>query len=142
MLLIERETDDVDVFTLALERTGSQVRLFTVPDVGAAMDYISGKGIYEDRLKYPFPDIIVLALLLPMATGVDFLKWCRATEICKHLPLVVLTGAFECQKEVQAALDFKPDRFYFKSLDIEVLTKIVREIYDLGMQRRGKRATA
>ncbi len=137
ILLIEREAGDVDLFTLALQQAGLKVRLFRVAEVKAAMDYICGKGIYEDRQKYQFPDIVVLALLLPIASGLDFLKWCRATEICKELPLVVWTGGLEYQKEIQEALQYMPDRFYFKSGKLDVLTKTVREIYDLGMARRG-----
>ncbi len=61
----------------------------------------------------------MLGLLLPVVSGVDFLKWYRATEVCKHVPRVVLTGAMEGEKIVQEALELGADRLYFKPARVE-----------------------
>ncbi len=139
ILLIEDEATDIELFTLAFQRIDARVRVSSVANVQSGQDYILGGGQYGDRQKYPFPDVIVLALLLPGISGVDFLKWCRATKVCKHIPLVVLTGAMQGEKAVQQAVQYVPaDRLYFKSGHMDTLTKVVREIYALGMSQSDK----
>ena len=136
MLLIEQDETDAKLFTLALQETRSNVRLSTVANVPAGIDYVLGKGAYADRRQYPFPNIIVLGLLFLVTSGVDFVKWCRATQVCRHLPVVVLTGALEREIIVEEALESGADRLYFKPGDFGVLTNIVREIHELGKERR------
>lgn len=137
VLLIEDVESDVILFTLAIKQSGLNIHLSTVEDARAGMDYISGKGVYGDRQKYPFPDLIVSGLLLRIVSGVIFLKWCRATELCRHLPLVVLTGALETEKAIQdEALQSGANRLYFKPGNLDDLTNIVREIYHLGKEYR------
>ena len=101
-------------------------------NVNAGIDYVLGQSIYYDRQKYPFPDAIVLGLFLPIISGVEFLRWCRKTPVCKNLPLFVLTGALQGEKVIEEALESGADRLYFKSGQMNDLTNVVQEIYSLA----------
>jgi hypothetical protein len=77
ILLIENESGDAELFGHATRLTRLNLRISWVADVPSGMDYILGNRIYKDRTGHPFPDAIVLGLLLPIISGVEFLKWCR-----------------------------------------------------------------
>ena len=73
------------------------------------------------------PDLIILDLMLPGASGLDVL-----TELREKLPdgntRVIVMSAWG--HAVQAALDAGADRFVPKPFDPETLTGIVKEVLD------------
>jgi CheY-like chemotaxis protein len=52
--------------------------------------YLSGNGIYTNRQKYPFPDLLLLDLKMPGLSGFGVLDWLRA-QAFPDLKVVVLS---------------------------------------------------
>ncbi|MFC1649316.1 response regulator [Patescibacteria group bacterium] len=48
------------------------------------------------------PDIILLDIMMPQMSGIDFLKKLRATEAGKKIPVLVLTNLSEKEEEQEA----------------------------------------
>ena len=59
------------LFELALRRGGMTYPLIVTRDGQEAVEYLSGKGSYSDRLLHPLPSLIVLDLKMPKMTGFD-----------------------------------------------------------------------
>lgn len=91
VLLAEDSEDDIFMMKMACERSGVPHRLQIVTDGQMAMDYISGRGVYDARHVYPMPDIIFLDLKMPKVDGFEVLKLIRAKPGLKGLPVVVLS---------------------------------------------------
>ncbi len=49
------------------------------------------------------PDIILLDIMMPQMSGIDFLKKIRATETGKNIPVLVLTNLSEKEEEQEAS---------------------------------------
>lgn len=49
------------------------------------------------------PDIILLDIMMPQMSGIDFLKKIRATEDGKNIPVLVLTNLSEKEEEQEAS---------------------------------------
>jgi CheY-like chemotaxis protein len=62
-----------------------------VTDGAMALDYLSGKGHYEDRIAHPLPDVIFLDVKMPKRDGHQVLEWIRSQPNLKNLPVVMLT---------------------------------------------------
>lgn len=63
-IILYAEDDDDDAFLLrrAFEQAGVTNRLVIVEDGKAAIEYISGNGVYADRSKYPLPCLTAKSL--------------------------------------------------------------------------------
>jgi len=44
--------------------------------VSKCLDYLEGRGEFDDRKKYPFPSLIIANLRI----GLEVLKWCARTR--------------------------------------------------------------
>ncbi|HEX7862186.1 MAG TPA: response regulator [Verrucomicrobiae bacterium] len=75
ILLVEDSEDDIFLMKRAFKAAGITNPLFVVNDGEAAVDYLSGKGVFANRDEYPYPSLIFLDLKLPYLTGFDVLDW-------------------------------------------------------------------
>ena len=48
-----------------------------------AVAYLAGKGEYNDRSRYPLPDLLVLDSRMPGRDGIEVLEWVRAQEFSR-----------------------------------------------------------
>lgn len=95
VLLVEDSEDDALIMKRACQRTGIPHSLHIVTDGEAAIDYLTGKGIFGDRNAHPLPDLIFLDIRLPKRTGHEVLEWIRSQPELRNLPVVVLTTSKE-----------------------------------------------
>jgi CheY-like chemotaxis protein len=93
VLLVEDDADDLFFMKKACEGADFPHALQVVTDGQAAIDYLSGVGIYEDRLQHPLPELVFLDIKLPLRSGHEVLEWLRGQPAFKTLPVVMLTSS-------------------------------------------------
>jgi DNA-binding response OmpR family regulator len=93
-LLVEDDSNDVLFIQQEFKRS-PRCRLQVVSDGIEARRYLEGVPDYEDRTKYPLPDLILLDLKMPRFSGFDFLEWLRyrSSGHLKIIPVVVLSSS-------------------------------------------------
>ncbi len=79
----------------ALEGARIANPLLVVEDGQEAVDYLSGAGKFNDRLRYPIPAIVFLDLKLPLRMGLEVLSWLRQQPELQNLVVIVLTSSNE-----------------------------------------------
>lgn len=92
-LLAEDNEDDIVLMRMACERSGIPHSLEVVTDGAMAIDYLSGRGAYTDRLLHPMPSVVFLDINMPRQSGFEVLKWVRAKPELKGLPVVMLSNS-------------------------------------------------
>jgi CheY-like chemotaxis protein len=94
-LLVEDDVNDVLFVQQEFKRTSKNIRLNIVSDGIEATRYLEGKDFYKDRVKHPFPHLILLDLKMPRFSGFDFLEWLRfkAPDQLHFIPVVVLSSS-------------------------------------------------
>lgn len=102
VLMVEDNEDDAFLIGKACQRSGIPHTLKLVTDGKAAIDYLSGAGMYADRAAYPFPELVLLDIKLPVLHGFEVLEWIRGQPELKNLPVVMLTSS-EQSKDVHRA---------------------------------------
>ncbi len=83
ILLVEDEAPIRDMLSFVLEQAG-----FTVEE---AEDYDVGL----DKIKEPYPDLILLDWMLPGGSGVQLAKKLKQHDIAKDIPVIMLTARSE-----------------------------------------------
>jgi CheY-like chemotaxis protein len=91
LLLIQHDPRDVLLTSLALVTSGLSHPLQLAADGDEAIAYLSRKGRFANRRRYPFPVLLLLDLILPKVTGLEILEWLERRRELRNLPVVALT---------------------------------------------------
>jgi CheY-like chemotaxis protein len=113
ILIAEDNPDDVFLLQEAFRKAGLSQRLEEVCDGVEAMAYLKGDGSYADRIRHPFPDVLLLDLNMPRMNGFEVLEWLRQDEQCKRLVVHVLTSSSR-DADVQHAYDLGANSYILK----------------------------
>ena len=76
VLVVEDDDRDYEFLRHMLRGT-PLVSLLRVSDGEQAVNYFNGEGEYQDRRRFPQPDILILDLKLPKLSGIEVLAWLR-----------------------------------------------------------------
>jgi two-component system alkaline phosphatase synthesis response regulator PhoP len=90
VLLVEDDDSAREIFATALRMTGYQVR--------TAADGLAGLRMLEAFE----PDVVVVDLALPIASGFDVLNEMRSTERTHHTPVIAISGNERGLREAKA----------------------------------------
>jgi len=92
ILVVDDSPTDLVFFSRAADKTGFKTRLQTLSAGQQAIDYLEAKGEYNDRSRFPMPDLIVLDLKMPEVNGFDFLAWRKASVLFSSIPVIIFSG--------------------------------------------------
>ena len=127
ILLVEDSRMDIEL-TLDAFREARLVNTIRVaPNGEDALDYVFGRGQYDDRVKYPLPNLILLDLKLPGIDGFEVLRQIKATPILKRLPVVILTSSKE-EGDRALSYDIGANSYLVKPVSFEGFLGVVRQI--------------
>jgi len=133
VLLVEDDADHVLLLERAFSRAGVRCTLKVVRDGDEAIRYFEGGAPFDDRGRYPMPDLILLDLKLPRRSGFDVLSWIRGDATAKHLPVVVLTTS-EDPGDIERSTDLGANSYVVKPVATEAVLKLVRSLGTYWLQ--------
>ena len=111
-LIVEDDRDIVALFRHVLDLAGYQTEI--VLDGKAALEHLANST----------PDIVLLDLNLPGASGGEILEAMHADERLKEVPVIVITALPELVK----ALTVRPNFVLIKPVNIEHLTNLLQQL--------------
>ena len=113
ILLVEDNTDDVELVLHAFGKAAITNPVAVVDDGDKAIDYIQGMNGYADRRLFPVPGLILLDLKLPRRSGFEVLAVVRATEVVHRVPVIVLTSSDQ-EDDIRRAYDAGANSYLVK----------------------------
>jgi len=132
VLLVEDEENDALLMQRAFQRVDVTCPLKHVLDGVEARDYLSGKGSFSDRTKFPIPSIVLLDLKMPRMSGFELLEWVRKQEAISHLLVIVLTSSKQRQ-DIARAYELGANAYVAKPGNLDGLLDLVRRIRDFWL---------
>ena len=90
--MAEDNDDEFVLLRCAFESSGFSYRLIGVANGAEALDYLYAQAGYSNRVAYPFPDLTLLDLHMPVLNGFEVLEAVGKKFEFESLPLVVLTS--------------------------------------------------
>lgn len=129
ILVVEDNPNHALLVRLAVRRTFPEIDVRVAGDGREGVAYLAGAPPFQSRQSHPYPDLVILDLIMPEMDGFGVLEWIRAQETSPSPPVVVLTSSVN-PGDMARALDLGAKAFYTKPADLEELGQIVREIVE------------
>jgi two-component system phosphate regulon response regulator PhoB len=86
--------------------------------------------------KPTLPDLVVLDLMLPEISGIDFLKQLRSKPNFDSLPVIILSALAD-PAQIREGLEAGADRYLTKPYLANNLIKTVQDVLKQGRVKRG-----
>ena len=118
-ILVLAAEDSSDDYLLIEQGFGKMERIRLVGRVAdgeEAIAYLKGDGQYNDRQKFPFPDMLLLDLKMPGMDGFEVLRWLQ-TQSFPKLVVIVLSGS-ERGEDMTQALQLGAHYYQTKQIDL------------------------
>ncbi len=127
ILLVEDNLDDVDLTVRALKKGNILNEIVVVRDGVEALDYLFGTGVYAGRDLSIMPTVVMLDLKLPKIDGLEVLRYIRADERTKFLPVVILTSSRE-EQDMLNGYRLGANSYIRKPVDFAQFTEAVHQL--------------
>ena len=127
ILIAEDSRDDLSLIFDAFNQGRLANPVQVVRDGEQLIAYLSGKGIFSSREKYPLPALLLLDLDLPRQHGLEVLEWIRRQPALNSLRVVVLTSSAQMQ-EANRAYQLGANSFLVKPIDFIDFVRLTQAI--------------
>ncbi len=129
VLLAEDDRDEVYLARWAFLNAGLPHQIIDVPDGAVTIEYLKGTAPFTDRVRYPFPRLLLLDLKMPKVNGFEVLAWLRTRPEFSSLPVVVLSSSV-FQVDSRMARDLGAREFLSKPYRMEELVALVQGLHE------------
>ena len=121
ILLVEDNTDEVDLAMRVLAKELPNCRVTRAHDGVEALDYLAA-----EELKC-LPKVIFLDLKLPRLDGLEVLRVIKSDERTRNIPVVIMTSSKE-QRDVIDCYSLGANSYIVKPIDFREYFKVVANI--------------
>lgn len=126
ILVVDDNEDDIMLLRRMFRRSRILNPKQAVNTVEDAICYLKGEGVYSDRLRYPFPTLLLVDLHLTDGSGFDILRWIRENKGNSPVGVVVLSGSD--MNAFKMAYDLGAHSFLVKPLRFEDFENMVSHV--------------
>ncbi len=124
ILLVEDSQTDIKIALRAFAEAELKSNIYVVNNGEEALDYLDHKGRYEDKVKFPRPDLILLDIKMPKMDGFGLLKKIKANSDYNFIPVIMLTSSKEDEDVVKSYKDGAAS-FIQKPIDYREFVKVI-----------------
>jgi CheY-like chemotaxis protein len=125
ILYAEGDENDVWLMERAFRVERLKESLHSVHNGLDAIAWLAGAGDFEDRLRFPLPELVLLTVQLPKADGLEVLRWIRSHPRVATLPVVMFSGRYQ-EQDVADAYRLGANVFLEKPANVDELRQIAR----------------
>jgi two-component system response regulator len=128
-LLVEDNDEHADIIAQCFKHEKLASDLHLVKTGVDCLAYLGGEPPYEDREKYPYPDVVLLDLRMPgVLDGLQTLKAIRADSRHASLSVMILTSSDRSQ-EINHAYQLGANGYIVKSEDTQTMMDKLAQLH-------------
>jgi len=132
ILLVEDNTNDVELTLRALQKHNLGNKVFVVKDGAEALDFMFAAGPYSGRKIEKPPKVVLLDLKLPKVDGIEVLRRLKKDARTQHIPVVMLTSSQE-ERDIVETYNLGVNSYIVKPVDF---SNFVHAVSELGIYWR------
>ena len=116
-MLVEDDENDVILVKHTFKKAQINNPLQIVTDGAEAVEYLKGKGKYEDRERWPLPELIVMDIKMPRLSGFEVLEWVKGNGgPLRRIPIVIVSGS-DNPDDINRAYELGANAYMVKPMD-------------------------
>ena len=128
ILLVEDNPDHVELTLHALEEHHVANHIHVVRDGAEALDFLFGRGAYDERdAQKDAPKVVLLDLKLPKVDGLEVVKAVKSDPRTQAIPIVVLTSSRQ-EMDIVESYRLGVNSYIVKPVDFEHFADAMREV--------------
>jgi len=127
ILLVEDDSDDIQMTLHAFGKARFANRVHVVRDGVEALEYIFRRGAYANRSKTGRPSVILLDLNLPKITGLEVLQRIKADKKTSKIPVIILTAS-QSDKDFIECKRLGAENYIVKPVDFQGLSRATPQL--------------
>lgn len=127
ILLVEDNSNDIELTLYALKKYHVAERVDIVRDGVEALEYLLCTGSYAQRRSEDLPQLILLDLKLPKLDGLEVLRQIKANQRTQTIPVIALTSSRE-ESDVRESYRLGVNSYIVKPIDYESFTDLIRRL--------------
>jgi len=124
ILLVEDNEGDILLITEAFESGKIINKLSVVKDGKAAIDFLTRQGKYVSEA---LPDLLLLDINLPKKNGHEVLKFIKADENLKQIPVIMLTTS-SAKADILTSYQLYANCYITKPVEVDSFLNIISNI--------------
>ena len=126
ILLVEDNPKDVELTLVALDKSQLANEVVVVRDGADALDYLKGRGAYEQRPQGN-PAVVLLDLKLPKVDGLQVLEQIKGDPHLQSVPVVILTSSRE-ENDLLRGYKLGVNAYVVKPVSFQEFVEAIREL--------------
>jgi len=127
VLVAEDSEDDFTLLRIAFQKAGLAHHLSHVRNGEEAIRYITGESPFSDRAAYPFPELLLLDIMMPGTNGFDVLTFLRGHDAFK-VPVILMLSGSVVPEDAKKAIDLGATAYFSKPTEFTELIGLVKTI--------------
>ncbi|MFH1359738.1 MAG: response regulator [Candidatus Omnitrophota bacterium] len=124
ILLVEDSEADIIITKRAFKNAKLKNNLFIVGNGQECLDFVRHGGAYQDKQKYPRPDLIFLDVNMPKIDGFSVLEVLKEEERTRTIPIIMLTGS-KNESDIMKSYMLGANSFIQKPVTYEEFVEII-----------------
>lgn len=133
ILMADDDPDDRMLAERAFKTEAESVAMQFVQNGEELLNYLNGSGIYEDRERYPRPDLILLDLNMPRMDGRAAIQAIRSNPSHCAIPVIVLTTS-QADEDVSRCYELTANSYISKPANYNGLRLLAKNINQYWLQ--------
>jgi CheY-like chemotaxis protein len=129
ILTIDDEEADRLLIEAALRSNGVSDQIVCVDSAENAIAYLKGEGDFSDRVRYPYPSLVITDLKMPGKDGFTVLQDIKEHPRWKIIPVLVLSGSADAD-DVKRSYAMGASCFMRKPSEQSELRRLLKLFYD------------
>jgi CheY-like chemotaxis protein len=126
ILLVEDNQADVKIALRAFAGSKLKNEIYVVNDGEEALAFIFHEGKYQDKAKFPTPDLILLDIKMPKIDGFHVLETLKQNLEYGYIPVIMFTSS-KNEEDIVKSYKKGAASYIAKPVDYEEFVKIVDE---------------
>lgn len=126
ILLIDDNSNDAELTTLALKKGGIQSEVLVLRDGAQAIEALKTNGQYAEYNLRKSLKLVMLDLKMPKVNGFEVLKAIRSNTDWNIIPVVILTSS-AVETDVKKAYDLGANSYIVKPIEYGLHSKAITE---------------
>lgn len=127
VLVAEDSEDDFTLLRIAFQKAGLAHTLSHVRNGEEAIRYLTGQPPFSDRAAHPFPQLLLLDIMMPGTNGFDVLTFLR-TQPSLKVPVILMLSGSVVPEDAKKAVDLGATAYFSKPTEFTDLISLAKTI--------------